>query len=112
MKCELVYVKHSSFQLIMVTQNIDYWSFVIDRKRRRASKEIHCEIIENIENNYQMWSRRIKEMELEKQACSKTKAKDSPSETGGITEEEAPSNLGANDKKETEVWKLRSNYVW
>ncbi|CAB3990601.1 cGMP-inhibited 3, 5 -cyclic phosphodiesterase A-like [Paramuricea clavata] len=72
------------------------------RKRRRASKEIHCEIMENIESNYQMWSRRIKEMELEKQACSKGKAKDNPPESGGITEEDDSSQGGAADTRETE----------
>lgn len=59
--------------------------------------------MENIESNYQMWSRRIKEMELEKQACSKGKAKDNPPESGGITEEEDSSQGGAADTRETEV---------
>lgn len=42
--------------------------------------------MENLESNYQMWSRRIKEMELEKQA-SKGKSKDNSVENGGITED-------------------------
>ena len=50
-----------------------------------------------------MWSRRIKEMELEKQACGKGKSKDNSPENGGITEEEDSSQEGADDKKETEV---------
>ena len=62
--------------------------------------------MENIENNYQMWSRRIKEMELEKQACSKAKAKDNPPESGGIAEEGDASQGGAANKKETDVWVL------
>ena len=73
------------------------------KRRKRRRSEIHCEIMENIETNYQMWSRRIKEQELEKQACSKgSKAKDLPRDEGGIAEEDSSSQGGA-DKRETEV---------
>ena len=42
-------------------------------------------------------------MELEKQACSKAKAKDNSPESGGTTPEGDSSQGGAADKKETDV---------
>ena len=42
-------------------------------------------------------------MELEKQACSKAKAKDNSLESGGTTPEGDSSQGGAADKKETDV---------
>ena len=50
-----------------------------------------------------MWSRRIKEIELEKQACSKAKGKDNPPEGGGTTADGDAPQGGAADKKETDV---------
>lgn len=59
--------------------------------------------MENIENNYQMWSRRIKEMELEKQAFNNAKPKDSSPESGEIAEEDESSQGFISGKRETKV---------
>ena len=50
-----------------------------------------------------MWSRRIKEMELEKQACGKVKGKENPPDSGGTTSDGDAPQGGVADKKETDV---------
>lgn len=75
------------------------------RKRRKISKQIYCEIMENIENNYQMWVRRIKEQEIEKQAsCNNSvKNKEYLREEGDVEAETFVASNCSVPKRETEV---------
>ena len=71
------------------------------RKKRKVSKEIHCEIMENIETNYQMWVRRIKEQEIEKQSSCTSSVKSKEPLLREEDDEDADSTSGTSDGSTT-----------